>query len=283
MTSRRQALALIAAGAAAPAWAAPMAADRIRALERASGGRIGVAAIDTGSGWRLVHRADERFPMCSTFKVLGVSAILHGVDTGRETLSRRMRVPGERVGWAPVTGKHVGQEMALGDICAAALQWSDNGAANLILDALGGPPAVTAYARAIGDARSRLDRREPALNEALPGDPRDTTTPNAMAADLRRLLLGPTLSPASRQRLTDWMLGCRTSDDRFRAAVRKTWRVADKTGTGERGAANDVGVIWPPGRAPIVIAAYTVGATTDLSHRNATLAEIARIVVSALP
>ena len=284
MTTRRAALALIAAGAAAPAWAAsdPATAE-LRALEAKAGGRIGVAALDTGSGRRIAYRAGERLPMCSTFKVLAVSAVLHRVDTDCETLSRRIRVEGiEAVGWAPVTGKEVGREMSLDALCAAAMEFSDNGAANLILGALGGPEGVTGYARSIGDHVTRLDRREPDLNEARAGDPRDTTTPANMLADLRKVVLGPTLTPVSRQRLTDWMLACKTGDDRFRAGVPKGWRVADKTGSGGRGAANDVGVLFPPGRAPIVIAAYTVGSKADLTERNATLAAIARTAVESL-
>ena len=280
--TRRAALAVTAAAAfASPALAAPSVEARVTQLEQRHGGRIGLAALDTGSGRRVAHRADERFPMCSTFKMIAVSAVLHRVDTGAEQLDREVLVDrADVVGWAPVTEKHLGQKMSLGALCEAAIEFSDNGAANLILDALGGPQGVTSYARAIGDPMFRLDRREPALNEALPGDPRDTTTPAAMLGDLNTLLLGQRLSPPLRNRLTGWMLKCQTS--RIKGTLPSGWRIADKTGSGGRGATNDVGVIWPPNRAPILIAVYTVGSSRPEAERNAAVADIGRIVVESL-
>lgn len=281
--NRRSALALALAGVVSPALAAPAAAAQLADLERQHGGRLGVAALDTGSGRRIAHRADQRFAMCSTFKTLAVSAVLHRVDAGREDLARKLPVRQAAVmGWAPVTGKHIGQEMPLAALCEAAMELSDNGAANLILEAIGGPAGVTAYARALGDPLTRLDRPELALNENLPGDPRDTTTPAAMLEDLRRLILGDALSVPSRRRLTDWMLACKTGDGRLRAGLPKGWRVADKTGSGSRGAANDIAVCWPPGRAPVVICAYTTGGAGDDARRDAALAEIGRILAGSL-
>jgi len=279
--TRRAALAVTAAALASPALAAPSVEARVTQVEQRHGGRIGLAALDTGSGRRVAHRADERFPMCSTFKMIAVSAVLHRVDTGAEQLDREVLVDrADVVGWAPVTEKHLGQKMSLGALCEAAIEFSDNGAANLILDALGGPQGVTSYARAIGDPMFRLDRREPALNEALPGDPRDTTTPAAMLGDLNTLLLGQRLSPPLRNRLTGWMLKCQTS--RIKGTLPSGWRIADKTGSGGRGATNDVGVIWPPNRAPILIAVYTVGSSRPEAERNAAVADIGRIVVESL-
>ena len=256
----------------------------MRDLERAGGGRIGVSAIDTGSGRRLRHRPGERFAMCSTFKLPATAAILAQVDAGRERLDRPILVDkADVVGWAPVTEKHIGETLPLATLCEAAMTLSDNGAANLILNLLGGPNGVTRYARALGDPVTRLDRREPELNRVGPGDPRDTTTPDAMVADLRKLALQAALSPASRQRLVGWLVANRTGDECLRAGLPKDWRVGDKTGTGPAGGAvNDVAILWPPGRAPVLVAAYTDGGRGDTAERRRTLAQIGRIVAAGL-
>ena len=284
MLTRRDALALTVAGLALPARAATSFEQAIGDLERESGNRIGVSAIDTGSGRRLRHRPAERFAMCSTFKLPATAAILSRVDAGRERLDRLVRVDkADVVGWAPVTEKHIGQDLPLATLCEAAMTLSDNGAANLMLNALGGPPGVTAYARALGDPVTRLDRRELALNTVGPGDPRDTTTPDAMVADLQKLTLGAALSPASRQRLVGWLVANQTGDECLRAGLPKGWRVGDKTGTGPTGGAvNDVAICWPPGRAPILIAAYTDGGRGEAQVRRRTLVAIARIVAARL-
>lgn len=277
-------MALVAAGLAAPAHAAPAFEQQMRDLERASGARIGVSALDTANGRRLRHRPGERFAMCSTFKLLATAAILSRVDAGRERLDRPVRVDrADVVGWAPVTEAHIGQALPLASLCEAAMTQSDNGAANLLLNRLGGPPGVTAYARALGDPLTRLDRREPELNRVGPGDPRDTTTPDAMVADLHKLALGAALSPASRRRLVGWLVANRTGDESLRAGAPKGWRVGDKTGTGPTGGAvNDVAILWPPGRAPILVAAYTDGGRGEAAERRRTLAAIGRMVVAGL-
>lgn len=283
MTTRRRALGFALAALAGPSLAEPPTASPFAELERRYGGRIGISALDTGNGRRLDWRQDERFPMCSTFKVIAVSALLHRVDRGKEDLDREVVVDkADVLGWAPVTGKRLGQKMPLSALCEAAMEWSDNGAANLILDALGGPPAVTAYARAIGDPMTRLDRRELALNQATPGDPRDTTTPAAMVEDLRTLLLGSTLLPPSRNRLVGWMLGCKTGDGRLQAGLPGDWKIAQKTGSGGYGSTNDIGVVWPPGRAPIVVAVYTTGSSAKGDALLAPLADVGRILVRSL-
>ena len=255
--------------------------DEIKRLERESGGRLGVCVLDTATGARHVHRGDERFPMCSTFKALAAAAILARVDAGKEQLTRRITFEASAlVTYSPVTEKHVGGDgMTLAEICEAAVTLSDNTAGNLLLAALGGPPGLTAFARSIGDQVTRLDRDEPSLNEALPDDPRDTTTPNAMASNLQALILGTTaLSAASREQLTAWLIGNQTGDARLRAGFTKDWRIGDKTGSGARGTANDVAVIWPPNKSPIVITAYLTGATVSTAQQNATLASVARAV-----
>jgi beta-lactamase class A len=172
--------------------------------------------------------------------------------------------------------------MTLAALCEATVTLSDNTAGNLILKAIGGPAGFTAFARALGDPATRLDRWEPGLNEAKPGDPRDTTTPDAMAATLRRLALEDALAPASRDRLNGWLVANKTGDARLRAGLPKDWRVGDKTGTGHNGTANDVGVIWPPGRKPLVVGVFITGTKAPLAERNAAIAEVARVVARAL-
>ena len=219
--------------------------------------------------------------MCSTFKVLAAAAILARVDAGNEQLTRRIIFDASAlVVNSPVTEKRVGGDgMTLAEICDAALTRSDNTAGNLLLAGIGGPPGLTAFARGLGDQVTRLDRDEPSLNEALPDDPRDTTTPNAMASNLQALILGTTaLSAASREQLTAWLIANKTGDTRLRAGFAKDWRIGDKTGAGDRGTNNHVAVVWPPNNAPIVIAAYLTGATVSTAQQNATLASVARAV-----
>jgi beta-lactamase class A len=253
-------------------------------VETESGGRLGVAVLDTLTGAQAGHRADERFPMCSTFKLLAAAAVLARVDAGRERLDRRIRFEAsDIVVNSAVTMDRVGGDgMSLVELCEAAMTVSDNTAGNLILASLGGPDGLTAYARSLGDTLTRLDRIEPALNEAVPGDPRDTTTPAAMLSNLRTLALGTVLSAASRELLTAWLVGNKTGDTRLRAGLPKDWRAGDKTGAGERGTTNDVGLVWPPQRLPIIISIYLTGTPAVSEQRNTTLAKVGRAVVSAL-
>lgn len=259
---------------------APSAVSRLAALEARVGGRLGVAVLDTGTGRRLEYRSAERFPLCSTFKVLLAGAVLSRVDRGLERLDRSLPYgPADLLEYAPVTRAHVaGGRLTVGELCAAAVVVSDNTAANLLLGTLGGPAAITAFARSLGDAETRLDRLEPDLNEALPGDPRDTTTPDAMAAALRALLLGPALAPASRQRLEDWMVAATTGRNKLRAGLPPGWIAGDKTGSGARGTMNDVALVRPPGQAPILVAAYLTGSQAPWADREAVLAEVGRLV-----
>lgn len=249
------------------------------ALERRHGGRLGVAILDTAGTGRIAHRGDERFPLCSTFKALAAALVLARIDAGRENLSHRVVYEREDlVTYSPVTERHVGEAgLTMGEICEAAVTLSDNTAANLILERVGGPAGLTAYLRAIGDDVTRLDRRETALNEATPGDPRDTTTPLAMLETLRRLVLGDALSASARDQLTAWLVANRTGDKRLRAGVPGGWRVGDKTGSGAYATTNDVAVLWPPGRAPIVVTAYYTEAEASSDERDAVLAEIGRL------
>ncbi|HKR77907.1 MAG TPA: class A beta-lactamase [Rhodanobacter sp.] len=255
---------------------------RLAALERRHGGRLGVAILDTGNGRRHGHRADERFLMCSTHKLLTVGAVLARVDRGAERLDRRVVFGRDLVlSWAPVTSHRVGAPgMSVAELCEATITVSDNTADNLLLESLGGPPAMTAFARKLGDPLTRLDRTEPELNVGAPGDLRDTTTPNAMLGDLQALLLGDVLSPASRERLAAWMRATSTGLDKLRAGMPAGWQAGDKTGSGAHDETNDIAIFWPPQRKPLLVTAYLAGSTADAVERSAVLAEVGRIAAS---
>jgi beta-lactamase class A len=250
---------------------------RFAALEKKRGGRLGVAVLDTAGGHRVAWRGDERFLMCSTFKLLLVATVLARVDRGEEKLERRIVFGKDALlEYAPVTSRHVGAPgLSVAGLCAAAVTLSDNTAANLLMHAVGGPAAVTACARSLGDGITRLDRFEPELN--VPDGERDTTSPVAMLGDMHKLLLGDALSAASRKRLTDWLLGCRTGDDTLRAGMPRDWRVGDKTGSGHT-ANNDLAIAWPPRRKPLLVTTYYDNPAVDVDARKAVLAEVGRIV-----
>ncbi len=254
--------------------------DPIADIERRVGGRLGVAALDTGSGKRIDYRSNERFPMCSTFKMLAVAAVLTRVDDGRDHLTRSVRYgEADLLDYAPITRQHVQEGgMTLSALCEAAVEYSDNTAANLLLQALGGPSAVTRYARSINDDVTRLDRNEPTLNTALPGDLRDTTNPTAMLRDMQTILLRDVLSAESRLRLTNWLIANTTGAAALRAGLPATWRVGDKTGSGARGATNDIAIIWPPARNPILVASYLTETGAPRAECSAALRDVGKVV-----
>jgi beta-lactamase class A len=259
-------------------------ANRLLPIEERTGARIGVAALDTGSGKRLDYRSEERFPMCSTFKFLAAAATLKRVDDGQEKLDRFITYSANDIlEYAPVTKAHLKDGgMTLGALCAAAIEQSDNTAGNLLLNAIGGPAGLTKFVRGIGDETTRLDRKEPELNSAIPGDERDTTSPASMCADVQRLLLGNVLPESSRRQLEDWLQHNEAGALMIRAGVPKTWTVGDKTGRGANGATNDIAIIRPLGRAPILIAIYSIGSTAPADDRAAAIAAAARAVVEFL-
>lgn len=257
-------------------------AERLAAIERAGGGRLGVAVFDSGTGRHATWRGDERFPMCSTFKLLAAALVLRRVERSAERLDRVVRYrAGDLVPYSPETEKHVADGMTIGALCEAAITLSDNTAGNLLLASFGGPEALTAFARSLGDPVTRLDRTETSLNTAIPGDPRDTTSPNAMLGDMRRLLLGQVLSTASRGQLLAWLEANKTGGSRLRAGLPPGWRVGDKTGSGAHGTSNDVAILWPPRRPPILVAAYLTEGAEAPEKRDAMLAEVGRAVASA--
>lgn len=249
----------------------------MREIEEANDGRLGVALIDTGSGRRLGWRGDERFPMCSTFKFLLAAATLARVDGGQEQLARAQAVTrADIVPNSPLTERAAGGTMTVADLCKATITVSDNAAANLLLAPVGGAQGFTRWVRSTGDTVTRLDRPEPLLNESAPGDPRDTTSPRAMAANLERLLTGDILTEASRAQLIAWLEANTTGARRIRAGAPAGWRIGDKTGTGENGATNDIAILWPPSGRPVLLALYLVESKAETAANEATLAAATR-------
>lgn len=244
------------------------------------GGRVGVFALDTGSGRELTHRPDERFAMCSTFKWLLVANALVRVDRGALSLTERVPyTQADVLEYAPVAREHVAEgSMTVEALAQAAVTVSDNTAANLLLARFGGPSSVTQFARSLGDVVTRLDRNEPTLNRSDPGDPRDTTTPRAMVGLMRQVLCGEILSPRGRERMLDWLNACETGKARLRAGLPPAWKVGDKTGSGPQGRVNDVAIAIPPARPPILIAAYASDGNGSLDMLEAAHAEIGRLV-----
>ncbi|MGB5736912.1 MAG: class A beta-lactamase [Thiohalocapsa sp.] len=273
---------VIGVGLAAPANAGPGSASlearvqaRLRTLEVAAQGRLGVYILDTASGQGYGYRADERFMLLSSFKLLACALVLHRVDAGLESLQRRIPyTQQDLIVWSPVTERHAGGEgMTLAELCEATITTSDNTAANLILSSVGGPAALTAYARALGDRVTRLDRIEPELNSKADDAPLDTTSPRAMVGSMQQVLLGDALSAQSRDRLNHWLLGNTTGGNRLKAGLPADWSIGDKTGT-NRTDANDIGVIWPPGRAPLLVAAYLSDSAASGPEKDATIAAV---------
>ena len=259
--------------------------DTLADIERTAQGRLGVAMLDTGSGLALGWRQDERFAMASTFKAVLAGWMLALVDQGRERLDARVHyAKADVVAYSPVSGARAGDGggLTVGELCAATVSLSDNTAANVLLARHGGPAAFTAFVRSLGDQVTRLDRTEPALNEAAVGDPRDTTTPQAMLQTLQKLVLGDALTPTSRAWLQRWLVETSTGDKRLRAGV-PGWKVGDKTGTAsDSGTANDIAVLWPPGGgAPVVVTCYLTRSKASPEQRDAAIAQVARAVVAA--
>jgi beta-lactamase class A len=256
---------------------------QLDAMEAELGGRIGVAAIETGNGARLAHRGDERFAMCSTFKWTLAAAVLAQHDRSGAILERHLSYGSkDLLAHSPVTQEHVAEgSLPIVELCKAAVETSDNTAANTLLKFIGGPAALTRYLRTIGDRTTRLDRVELSLNTNMPGDPRDTTTPNAMIATMQTLLVGNALSAASREMLLTWLKNCQTGLHRLRAGLPPTWTAGDKTGTGENRAVNDNAIIWPPRRPPILVAAYLSDSHATAEALDAAHARIGALVAKA--
>jgi beta-lactamase class A len=290
MTTRRNFVAggaalglTVTAGSPAFALAGPRALiAEFRRIEREIRGRLGVSVLYTASDRQFGFRSLERFPMCSTFKLLAAALVLWRVDQGNERLDRHVPIRhSDIIAYSPAAEQRVGNDMTVAELCEAAVTLSDNTAANLLLASFGGPHAVTAFARSLGDRVTRLDRKEPALNESIPRDPRDTTTPTAMLGNIRKLVLGDALTAPSRKQLTTWLVASKTGGKRLRAELPDGWRAGEKTGTGGHGSTNDVGVIWPPRGGPIVVAAYLTQTSAPPAARDAAIAAVGKAVAAA--
>jgi beta-lactamase class A len=281
--TRRSAVFGVALLPVTPALAGILPAAPIVAIEKRTGGRLGVTVLDSKSGRRIEHRAHERFALCSTFKFLLAAAVLARIDAGREHPDRFIGYgPNDLVVYSPVTEAHLGEGgMTLSALLESVIERSDNTAANLLLRTLGGPKGWSLFARSLGDPTSRLDRIETELNSAIPGDPRDTTTPFAMLTNMKKILLGRALSDTSRQKLEDWLMASATGAHRLRAGLPPDWRVGDKTGSGEHGARNDIAILRPPGRAPILACVYFAESSLSDDARDAAIADVGRVIASA--
>lgn len=278
MTTRRTLIAGAAALAALPAFAQGKGPfDRIRAE---TGGRLGLAVYDTGTGRRYFDGAEARFAMCSTFKVPLVAAVLARVDRGELDLAREIRFSeADLLDYAPVVKANLAKgALSIGALCEAAVVMSDNSAANLLFGQIAGPRGLTKFIREAGDTITRSDRDEPSLNLVRDGEVRDTTTPEAMLWLMNRLLLGDVLSAASRAKLIGWMEASPTGKDRLRAGLPKSWRVGDKTGTSGEGYFNDIAIAMPPERKPILIACYLDAPGLDGAKANAAHAKVGELV-----
>ena len=278
--NRRDILCSTLALLASPAHAQRAPLTALTDYERDSGGHIGVCAKNLRTGAEVTRRAHERFVMCSSFKASLAACVLASVDRGQARMDELIAYgPADLMEWAPVAKQHVEKgAMSVADMCEAAVEFSDNTCANALLARFGGPSALTAFWRSIGDTVSRLDHNEPELNRTPPGDPRDTTTPAATAGNLHKLILGTALSPASREHLTNWMLGCKTGDNRLRAGLPKDWRVGDKTGNNGKDAAIDIAVTWSTRGEPVVVCAYTRGGAPTSRQVDDVFAQIGRYV-----
>ncbi len=255
--------------------------SRLAALEREHGARLGVYALATGSGATVAYRADERFAFCSTFKALAVAAVLDRHPLSH--LDHRVTFTRADVdSISPITQDHIATGMTIRQLCDAAVRYSDGTAGNLLMRDIGGPARLTAYLRELGDTVSRMDQYEPELNRDAPQDPRDTTTPRAIAATYRKLVLGDALTADRRALLKDWLERNTTGGKRIRAGLPKGWTVADKTGTGDYGRAHDVAIVWPPHAAPLVLAVMSDRPGYDTSPDDALVAEATRMITAHL-
>ena len=261
--------------------------DRIvnaaRKIEARLNARVGLAIYDTGSDHKWLYNADQRFPMASTFKVMACAALLARTDAGADSLDRQIEISADDlVAWSPETEAWAGETASLHQLCKAAMGMSDNTAANMVLEAIGGPAGFTAFMHSLGDQTTRLDRWETELNEAIPDDPRDTTSPAAMASSLQKLLLGDRLSDSARQQLTDWLVGNEVGGPLLRAGIPDHWRIGDRTGAGGYGTRGVVAIMWPRQHAPLIAAIYITETEASMDDRNSAIAELGRVLAGLI-
>jgi beta-lactamase class A len=258
--------------------------DRLAGIVSRVGGRVGVHWYDTHTGARIGLDDESRYAMASTFKMLLAAAVLSKVDRGELALATKLPFgEKEMLPTAPVSLKYLAEgAIPIQAACAAVVEVSDNTAANLLLKQIGGPEGFTKFVRQIGDNTTRLDRFELELNTNEPGDPRDTTTPKAMVGSMEQVLMKDVLSAVSRQRLTDWLISATPGLTRIRAGLPSDWKAGDKTGTGRNGAVNDLAILWPPGRKPILVAIYLSESKKPNDELIAAHAEIARLLATTV-
>lgn len=263
--------------------AAKLILDTARQIETQLDARVGLAIHDTGTGTRWHYNAHQRFPMTSTFKVLACGALLARSDISATDLSRQVLISrSDIVTYSPVTTGWIGQRISLDTLCATTMRTSDNTAANKVLQALGGPAAITEFLRSIGDDVTRLDRWETELNDAAPGDRRDTTTPAAMSHTLKKLLLGDALSMSAKTKLTQWMVANEVGEPLLRAGIPNNWRIGDRTGAGNHGSRGIVAIIWPPDQAPLIAVIYITQTDASMEQRNEAIATIGKALSCGL-
>ena len=279
MTINRRTFLAAASGFMLSSAFAEEAPPALAAYERETGGRIGLYAENLASGAKIAWRAEERFVMCSTFKASLAAFVLARVDRGDDRLEDMVAYgAADILDYAPVAKQNLAAgAMSVSEMCKAIVELSDNTCANLLLARSGGPEALTAFWRATGDTVSRLDHNEPELNRSPPGDPHDTTTPVAMAGNLRRFVLGQVLSTSSRQHLTEWLVGCKTGNNRLRGGLPREWKVGDKTGNNGKDASGDIAIAWPDAGGPVLVCAFTQGGSPTPQQFEAVFAEIGRM------
>lgn len=276
------AMSILSAGAAYGQDAGARLQEVVSTIEEDLGARVGIVVRDTGSDWQWAHREDERFLMNSTFKSVLCGAVLQRAENGELALTDALEIEASDIqDYAPVAETRVGETMTVGELCLATLDMSDNTAANLLIDRLGGPQEVTAFVRTLGDGVTRLDRWEPEMNTFAEGDPRDTTTPSAMAASWEAMLLGDGLSAAAQDQLVDWMSIGGVTGALLRASTPDDWMVADKSGSGNR-TRNLVAMVTPPDEAPYLVSIYLSDTTADFETRNAAVTEIGAAIVDLI-
>lgn len=276
---RRNILAGVGALTAGPAWGAD-ASPTFEAVERMIGGRIGMYAENLKSGAKVVWRDNERFAMCSTFKASLAACVLARVDRGTDGLDRIIPFDQKDIQpYAPLAKANLTKgEISIADACKGAVELSDNTCANLLLARIGGPVSLTDFWRSMGDSVTRLDHYEPEMSRSQSPDPRDTTSPAAMAGSLQRFMLDDVLSPKSRMLLTGWMHDCKTGTDLLRAGVPPGWAVGDKTGNNGLDVLGDIAVAWPKPDEPVVIVAYTQGGSADMLQLRRVFAQLGKLV-----
>jgi beta-lactamase class A len=255
---------------------------KIEQFEKDLGARIGVSIYDVSRNKSLFdYRGDVRFPLMSTFKTLACAKLLADVDKGNQSLKTAVVIKeSSLITWSPVTKNHLGEEFSLLQACTATMIMSDNTAANIVLDHINGPKSLTQFMRSIGDEVTRLDRIEPFLGEAMEGDVRDTTTPNAIARSLNELLFGSTLSATSKAQIKQWMMDNKVSDSLLRSTLPKDWSIADRSGAGGYGSRGITALVWSDKRSPLIISIYLTQTDASFALRNQAIAEIGKEIFS---